>query len=253
MSEERKAFELRMAKKYPNLYVDMYGDPRRTCMAFGFDVGKGWWPILEELSEKLEPEVVKMKAEMEKDPKTRCAECSVPKYKHGVVNAWRKCWWPIWNIFRFVWWRWRKFLHQKRERSIQNAMLKYLNVYSKRYTRKDLRNFAIMEICRAANGPYNLTHWRGGQPRCFFGFAKWKSCDSFKYPFPRVLQVKEKFSGLRYYMSGETKQMTEWISKAEAKSYKTCERCGQPGSRRSGGWILTLCDECDRKRKEESK
>ena len=39
MSESRKDFEARMTRTYPLLYIDMYGDPSHTCMAFGFDVG----------------------------------------------------------------------------------------------------------------------------------------------------------------------------------------------------------------------
>lgn len=34
------------------------------------------------------------------------------------------------------------------------------------------------------------------------------------------------------------------ITKAEEKSYETCEWCGKPGKRRGRGWIRTLCDEC---------
>jgi len=56
-------------------------------------------------------------------------------------------------------------------------------------------------------------------------------------------QVKEKFGGLRFYMEGETKEMSDLISKAEEASFKTCEVCGEPGEPKRGGWIKTLCDE----------
>jgi hypothetical protein len=56
--------------------------------------------------------------------------------------------------------------------------------------------------------------------------------------------VKEKFGRLRigttihdYYISGV-------IDMAESMSGSTCEDCGMPGKRRSGGWIRTLCDKC---------
>jgi hypothetical protein len=56
-------------------------------------------------------------------------------------------------------------------------------------------------------------------------------------------QVKEKFGGLRFYMTNSTPKMDGAITMAESMSYHICETCGKPGIRRSGGWILTLCDE----------
>lgn len=69
-------------------------------------------------------------------------------------------------------------------------------------------------------------------------------------------QVKEKFGGLRYSASAgdvseETaKQFYDLIREAEAKSYRVCECCGQPGrlSRRGkAGWYKTLCPSCSEK------
>ncbi len=63
----------------------------------------------------------------------------------------------------------------------------------------------------------------------------------------QVQQVKEKFGGLRFYAEvyrdhDRSLQAFELIHKAEAASFTICEVCGQPGSRREGGWIRTLCD-----------
>lgn len=61
----------------------------------------------------------------------------------------------------------------------------------------------------------------------------------------RVVQVKEKFGGLRFYVSGATREIRDVIDRAEACSYTVCERCGEPGTVRSNrSWILTLCDAC---------
>jgi hypothetical protein len=60
-------------------------------------------------------------------------------------------------------------------------------------------------------------------------------------------QVKEKWGGLRFYISGGNDEMYQAITEAEEKSFTTCEACGKPGkSGRSVGnwWIKTLCDEC---------
>ena len=60
-----------------------------------------------------------------------------------------------------------------------------------------------------------------------------------------VDQVKEKFAGLRFYISGFNGEISSLVQKAEAESFKTCERCGRRGSMYiSGGWYKTLCKKC---------
>jgi len=62
----------------------------------------------------------------------------------------------------------------------------------------------------------------------------------------RIVQVKEKFGGLRYYTgfypSEESKKIEAAIEEAEKKAWVTCEVCGEPGKVRYGGWISTLCN-----------
>jgi len=65
---------------------------------------------------------------------------------------------------------------------------------------------------------------------------------------PCATQVKEKFGTLRFYVNNDTDEMFNLISAAEDLSAVTCERCGKPGSERGPGWIMTLCDECNKKR-----
>lgn len=64
-------------------------------------------------------------------------------------------------------------------------------------------------------------------------------------PHYRADFVKEKFGTLTFGMSKTTPVMIEMISEAEHESAETCEHCGKPGRLRSGGWIRTLCDECE--------
>jgi hypothetical protein len=61
-----------------------------------------------------------------------------------------------------------------------------------------------------------------------------------------AVQVKEKFGGLRYYMSQLTAEMSAAISVAEALSVSTCEVCGSPGTNKHNirGWVRTLCPTC---------
>ena len=62
--------------------------------------------------------------------------------------------------------------------------------------------------------------------------------------YPKASQVKEKFGGLRFYMTCGSDEIFDLIAEAEALSYKTCEECGKPGEERATGWIHTLCDYC---------
>lgn len=67
-----------------------------------------------------------------------------------------------------------------------------------------------------------------------------------------VVQVKEKFGGLRFYLNQSTPYMDGAISMAENLSYITCEQCGAPGDRRGSGYVQTLCTKC-RKVKDKKK
>lgn len=56
--------------------------------------------------------------------------------------------------------------------------------------------------------------------------------------------VKEKFGGLRFYLTRYTPEMERAISQAEGQSIRTCEECGKPGARlEAGGVIRTRCAE----------
>lgn len=74
-----------------------------------------------------------------------------------------------------------------------------------------------------------------------------------------IVQVKEKFGGLRFYYSfqppegandieiemykAQERLIDSFIRVAEYKCSKTCEVCGKPGSTRlDRNWVLTLCD-----------
>jgi hypothetical protein len=59
-----------------------------------------------------------------------------------------------------------------------------------------------------------------------------------------VIQVKEKFGGLRFYINEGTDEIHQRIGEAELESMKTCEITGKPGKLRTDiGWYRTLCDE----------
>jgi len=78
----------------------------------------------------------------------------------------------------------------------------------------------------------------------------WRLCEDLEplvaeagQPF-EVLQVKQKFGGLRFYVSHRhrTDAILQRIEAAELESLRTCEVCGKPGKVRDD-CIRTLYDE----------
>lgn len=78
----------------------------------------------------------------------------------------------------------------------------------------------------------------------------YKLCEDIKKLNPpenfEVIQVKEKFGGLRFYADNGTSEIYERIHQAEQDSYTICENCGAPaaGAKRIRGWVSTLCEHC---------
>lgn len=67
-----------------------------------------------------------------------------------------------------------------------------------------------------------------------------------------VIQVKEKFGGLRFYVGIAPEWYCDLIDYYEEQSLKTCEICGKEGKLRTDlSWMKTLCDEDYNKIKEQ--
>ena len=69
-------------------------------------------------------------------------------------------------------------------------------------------------------------------------------------PDYKLLQVKEKFAGLRFYLllptdldSSISDQIHQCIRKAENKSYDICMTCGQPGKEYGKFWRYVACEQ----------
>jgi hypothetical protein len=60
-----------------------------------------------------------------------------------------------------------------------------------------------------------------------------------------VTQIKEKFGGLCYYLSGYTDEILELIEQAEEESLFSCELCGAPGCNKvTNSFWQTRCEKC---------
>ena len=65
-----------------------------------------------------------------------------------------------------------------------------------------------------------------------------------------VLQIKEKYGTLRFYISHGDTCIHKQIQTAEEKSAHICELCGEVGRlTRRGGYFQTLCTKCRMKKK----
>lgn len=180
-------------------------------MAFGFDVGPGWYPIIEELSGKLEKLIKPIRDAAADDLNTRCAGC-------GQGRKWHRLLFLFMTIKFFFMNKWRmiKLLPReiKRARRLKHSVWKRIWFLWIRY------------------------RW-------------YRACRWFRLQHPRAMQVKEKFGTLRFYTTWETDEMSRLIEQAEEKSAVTCEDCGQPGQETNEGWVRTECEECAIKRRQK--
>jgi hypothetical protein len=69
-----------------------------------------------------------------------------------------------------------------------------------------------------------------------------------KPPDLRIVQVKEKYAGLRIYTDRIDKQFDDLLFDVQNESLTICEECGKLGLVREGGSWTTLCDEHSRGR-----
>jgi len=64
----------------------------------------------------------------------------------------------------------------------------------------------------------------------------------------RIMQIKEKYSELRWYDNGipikVSKKYDKWLSKYEKLSMDICFYCGEPAVGQTRGWILSICQKC---------
>lgn len=101
----------------------------------------------------------------------------------------------------------------------------------------------------------NIQHhidWRNDQRKRLLENNKYVHPIPQEVPQVILDQVKEKFGTLRFYYTGGDDEISAMVRMAESMSGVTCEECGNPGERRGGGWVVTLC-ETHRAAREEKK
>ena len=107
--------------------------------------------------------------------------------------------------------------------------------------------FNVEDDLRPTAMPFGFAHGDG-----WFDLV-WTLCERLESVVPaaetetgrsfRVLQVKEKFGGLRFYTNYSNDTISALIEASEIESIHTCDVCGGPGRRRGTSWVETRCDE----------
>lgn len=210
---------------FPLLYRDRNESLRNSLMRFGFDCGDGWFQLLWDLSLQLEKEIYLLDIINRYD-----CTCGCPEDMHistGCQEVHR-------NPF-FVWRTWHSIEVPQRKRykdswSFWKAQLKYL--------------YTLKVKWKAANLTNTLFEWLRDRGLLYKSVKC--SCEKYAADHPRAFQVKEKFGGLRFYMTGidsADPEIARLIAEAEKKSNKICEECGAPGTQNPHrGWCETLCE-----------
>lgn len=61
----------------------------------------------------------------------------------------------------------------------------------------------------------------------------------------KIVQIKEKFGGLRFYVEGCNDELMQFIHSVEIFSYYICEECGTTENiGKTIGWVRTICKKC---------
>lgn len=60
-----------------------------------------------------------------------------------------------------------------------------------------------------------------------------------------IVQIKQKFGGLRVYIEGGNSEIERLIRNAETLSFTICEQCGAPGKLGGRGWVRVRCEPCE--------
>lgn len=111
--------------------------------------------------------------------------------------------------------------------------------YPKLFAQKDLsmqETCMCWEIC-TGNGWYWLID---SLCNCIQNYI-----DANKKPQVEIVQLKEKFGQLRYYLTGADDTIGGMVWLAEDMSYQICETCGSTiDITHTKGWIKTICKKC---------
>ena len=208
----------KLVKRFPVLYQNFGCDPRHSCMAWGFDHGDGWEPIIWQLSLAINE------------------ECGYEGPKGLLKSHWlllKKRWFERWNNF---WYRLSPPVHDKTKMVRGDDNVWRHVIIEKVYPRDQWLRDLLVRILpdKTADMKSHIGHFQRLGLKGFIHFPN----TGFA-----VDQVKEKFGTLRFYCPGNDR-IYNFVHMAEELSALMCEVCGKPGKLESpNGWMSTVCKE----------
>jgi len=218
----------KLVKRFPILYQDYRSAMDSTCMCWGFSHGDGWFNIIWQLSLAIEDEL----------RYSRWQRFSYP-LKKRLSQRWNRFIYRISPPLRDEYKSegngtaerpWRKVLVKKDRGDI---LARFFRRLRPRWMQEDWHTEANpLSVHRHRWWLLGLS-W--GQLESGLKALIW-----FPYTGFAVTQVKEKFGTLRYYCPS-TDAIDRYIRYAETLSYKTCEKCGEPGKLFTDGWWYVAC------------
>ena len=145
-----------------------------------------------------------------------------------------QCGW--WDVVVAFWWK-MVYLFRREPDELNQWILKIKRTTPDSMKPNPFKN-TLMYNCHVGKG------WMGVIKNMYYDIMEY-DLD----PYFEILQIKEKFGGLRVYTGFFAKsppqEVLDIIAEAEAEAYETCEYCGaKENVTTEGGWIKTLCDDC---------
>ena len=213
----------KLYKDFPLLYRNHKLTTKESPMGRGISTSNGWFELIKELSSKLEPLI---QNQLDNDAHPYICFCGCPRYKHGHIaddtfhtGACTHVFKPAYKIpnYGFV---------------VPNS--KFLYTY--RNTRQKIKTKINNFLKYISPVVYNAAPCK---------------CEKYEQKHAAVLQVKQKYGHLCFYMSDATDEIQKIVSEYEAKGITTCESCGNPGILREGRWRFVECDTCYSKRSKQ--
>jgi len=236
----------KLYERHPAIFRQRTSPITDSLMAFGFECGDGWYAILDALCGELDGVAknyglrIEASQVKEKFGGLRFYYDAVPAegWTRLTGLAWARAWLERWLYF---------------------AKTSVTNGWERLWRISEWDRYAVVwETC-----PSGIRVGRYANPKTLLPVhrqiwnhfkARWKEgLIQFYFPNPRLPYGSwQTLDGTYISTPADLEcaygQIMGAIDMAEAMSYRTCEKCGQPGTERSDGWIRTLCDNCEERR-----
>jgi hypothetical protein len=203
---------LKLVRRFKVLYQDFYSDMRDSCMCWGFSHGDGWFDIIWQLSLAIEEEL---------------GYSWLQEQWYLFAKKYSRKWNKL--IYKLSPVRQRKF-HFEGSGKTGDPFHRVEDSYDPPPWDEKIAQFLFGKMTKVGKVEVE---------RIALKKLRWDPQTGFA-----VVQVKEKFGGLRYYTNYGSDRINTFINLAERLADVTCEECGRVGKERPGSWIRTLCDTC---------